>query len=1735
MNRITFGRKLAVLTLFFIFLCIPPSLAGMSSTNYSIPSLNANNGSGSRNSSNYQIPSDALSQNPIGSSGSAGYNLFGFSIVPSDMVDHFGGVFINNDAEATNSTSVTLDLICGHDDGCDFVVISNNGVGWSDPQPYSTTQPWELIANDGMRNVFVRYQDGLGNWSGICSDSIVLDTTPPVSTISPISGTYMSPPSITLTASEPSDTYYTTDGSDPTTGSDLYSVPITINSDSTLKCFSQDIAGNTGSIQSEEYTVCDGSNLSITGVVRDATVDNRGVPLVIITLNNGQSATTDVDGNYSFAGLSRGYYTIESVTAASPGYVTYQKKLLLCKSSISHDITLTKNAALFGGSTFAGYSKNSVNTGTGNYFYDVADLQIPGRGFSFSFIRSYNSQDRTDGPLGIGWTHTYNISLFEDDNVTVRWGDGKAETWVPDGGGGYTPMEGVFDTLVKNPDDTFTITRKDLIEYHFNESDQLSLVQDENGNTLTFTYSGNELASITDIAGRTVGFSNDAQGRITRILDPMGRSVTFSYDVNGDLISSTNLAGSTIAYTYDDDHRLLTRTDPLGNTVITNVYDEQRDVVVSQRDALGAEYLYTYDVTQKITQIVDPYGNTSYHHFDDLLRLIKEVDALDNFATYVYNDLGSIESVTDKNGNVTTYQYDGRGNVLLKTDPLGNQTSATYDANNNPLTKTDARGNTTTFTYDADGNLLTITDSLNNVTSYTYDEYGQVLTITDARGNATTYEYDQYGNQTAVIDALGDHSTFTFDIVGRKLTETYPLGRATAFEYDDLDNLISVTDALGGISIFTYDANSNKTEHTDANGNKTTFNYDAKNHLIGKTTPLLHTETYTYDLMDRRKSITNPNGANSSLSYDVLGNVIYEIDAKGNQVEHAYDANGNRVYTVDAMGNKTTFGYDANNRLISTTDALGNAVTYTYDENGNRLTLTNALGNTTSYSYDELNRLLTITDPLDNVTSNEYNEIGQLIRVTNAKSNPTSYEYDELGRLVTVTDAGGGVVTATYDAIGNRISVTDTRGNTTSYTYDVLNRLVSETDPLNRTESMSYDAVGNLLSFSNADGTTTYIYDNDNRLNSLTYPDATTVSYTYDANGNRLSVSDIMGTTSYTYTVRDQISSVTDPFGLTVGYTYNSVGNRTSIKYPGNRNVTYHYDLLNRLSSVVDWGGIATSYQYDGAGRLVTKIMGNNAKVYFTYDAANRLISKEDRDPDGGLIASYEITLDEVGNRTSIDMDQPLIPRVDVINDSSTYDEADQIVSNGSATFSHDGKGNRVQMTDGGVTTQYAYNFDNMLTMVTKGAERDEYGYTSDGHRLVSRRGGIETRYLLDLNGSMENVLAEMDEDNQANQYYIYGDGLLYSIDFLTDERLFFHYDFNGNTVAITDSQGTVTYSYAYLPFGDIQMSGEPFQTVFKYGGKYGVMHEPNGLYFMRARYYDPVSRRFLSKDPIVGNLKDTQTLPRYLYVQNNPFRYIDPNGEELATILLFATAAFLINEVIYQYEEPDREKQNWKDRIYGAPRRLWKPAVCVGSAVTGVGGIYAAFGCMINDGLEIGNAAEGDLGSNDKLSRQSFDNNTCSMHNSDYSVNLYSRKNSNDILTHESEKELVGSDNPNDNNSKTEVSYIHVGRYASRHFSQEFKKLKDPYLFSKETRSYIEYRIQSELSSLQKNRYSYTNDEDYLEEKADMMGDIRQSARHLYASLASALSKYNVLVRDLEELPTINSANINRRGVYAN
>ena len=94
-----------------------------------------------------------------------------------DATGPSGTIVINNGAQYTNSTSVTLFLSATDMSGISQMKFSNDGQNWSNPVGYAQTASWTVTTGNGSKIVYAMFQDNAGNWSAPCSNTIILDPT----------------------------------------------------------------------------------------------------------------------------------------------------------------------------------------------------------------------------------------------------------------------------------------------------------------------------------------------------------------------------------------------------------------------------------------------------------------------------------------------------------------------------------------------------------------------------------------------------------------------------------------------------------------------------------------------------------------------------------------------------------------------------------------------------------------------------------------------------------------------------------------------------------------------------------------------------------------------------------------------------------------------------------------------------------------------------------------------------------------------------------------------------------------------------------------------------------------------------------------------------------------------------------------------------------------------------------------------------------------------------------------------------------------------------------------------------------------------------------------------------------------------------------------------------------------------------------------------------------------------
>ena len=1110
--------------------------------------------------------------------------------------------------------------------------------------------------------------------------------------------------------------------------------------------------------------------------------------------------------------------------------------------------------------------------------------------------------------------------------------------WACVGGGFYTPPGYVYT----DPSGTsYTISANGNLQSIVDKNgNTLAIgtggITSSTGLQVTFARDSNgRITQITDPKGNAYLYAYDASGNLASVTYPnTAQPSTYTYDAAHHYLSGTDFRGNPLPTT---DYYTSADTDPNGNSLAGRLK--------SVTDALSETTSYAYNLSTNTTTVTYPSdagGNvgTATMVYDGYGDVLSSTDPLGHTTTNVYDANRNLTSVTDPLGHVTTYTYDANGNKTSTTYPATatstNTTSTTaYNQYSEPTQTTDELGNIRTFAYDANFNPVSVTDSTGTLASFQFNTNGTMQAgavgydISSDSSKASHFTYDANGNLASRTDALGRTTSYTYDALGHKLTQTEPLPNSgtsataatTSYTYDAFGNLTQTAAPLGRTTSSKYDGNGNKVSDTDARGNTTTYQYDALNRLILTTYPDGSTDSKTYDFRGNVVSETDQAGHVTRNVYDLAGRLTSKTmgygTASATTTTYAYDNAGRKISQTDGLGHTTDYTYDAAGDLTALSGVQGN-FTYDYDNARNRISMTDGNGHTTSYQYDARKRLVETDYPDGTKKTDAYDGPGNLISVTDQAGNEVQYTYDAANQLTGVVEVNSpntsaNTTTYGYDALGDLTGLTDANGHTTQNSFDLLLEPVSKTLPDGSlTETRQYDTAGNLISLTHFNGAvTTYTYDSLNRLLSRSTPGEATVSFTYTPTGKRQTMTDASGTTNYTYDGMDRLTQKATPEG-TLSYTYDAAGNVASMQSSNanGANVSYTYDTLNRLATVVDSRLGTTTYAYDPASNVTTVTYPNGVQSALQYDPLNRVTGLAtqttgyiyQRGPAGNLTSATELSgrtvnwsydgiyrltnetislapsknngsvsygLDPVGNRQSENSSLSGVPsgswsyNADDELSSETYDADGNVTAEGGKTFSYDSQNHLVAM-NGTVALLY----------------------DGDGNRVAKSVNGVVTRYLVDeLNPTGYAQVVDELTSGAVTRTYTYGLQRISQDQVISNTWTpsFYSYDGGGNVRALTNTAGATTDSYEYDAFGNSFTVTGTTPNNYLYRGE---QYDPDmGLYYLRARYYNPLTGRFMSRDPEDGVPTDPKTLHKYVYAGGDPVDAKDTTGKDFVEV----------------------------------------------------------------------------------------------------------------------------------------------------------------------------------------------------------------------------------------------------------
>ena len=299
-------------------------------------------------------------------------------------------------------------------------------------------------------------------------------------------------------------------------------------------------------------------------------------------------------------------------------------------------------------------------------------------------------------------------------------------------------------------------------------------------------------------------------------------------------------------------------------------------------------------------------------------------------------------------------------------------------------------------------------------------------------------------------------------------------------------------------------------------------------------------------------------------------------------------------------------------------------------------------------------------------------------------------------------------------------------------------------------------------------------------------------------------------------------------------------------------------------------GSGTLTFGYDPAGNLLSENRPNGTSTSYSYNQVNLPTEINHRK---ALASFAEITYayDALGNVTTETNSLLSAPVLQGKVITGAYNSANQIRSWGDQTFQHDPDGNLTAIT-GGTDMNAVYDHENRLASVTRNGTTTTHAYNALGQRAKSTTGSQVTRYHYDAEGRL---LFTTNAAGTTTACYFYFGKRLVAMRDQSGGYFYYHFDKNGNTLVLTDSSGNMAALYAYTPFGGMLLENSSVMNPFTYVGAYGVMDEGNGLFYMKNRHYNSATGRFLQKDP----LRFAAGTNVYAYGNNNPVKYIDPDG----------------------------------------------------------------------------------------------------------------------------------------------------------------------------------------------------------------------------------------------------------------
>lgn len=905
---------------------------------------------------------------------------------------------------------------------------------------------------------------------------------------------------------------------------------------------------------------------------------------------------------------------------------------------------------------------------------------------------------------------------------------------------------------------------------------------------------------------------------------------------------------------------------------------------------------------------------------------------------YEFNEAGMLASVHWISAEYPALRFVRNGNAtsspLVSIDQCTSETECstvytmTYDSAGRLVAVEDLAGRFARYTYEGDSKRITSARDAHDIangwpgTRYEYDETGRLVAIANSHDERVEYRYagttlsilevEQIGEGdplwqfsytamgkwgfaiTEVFDPMGGASRYTFDLSLRLWNKINPDGEAWKWKWSgySYDRTLEIS-PWGSTREFEV-VNRDVATETQPSGNVITRTY-ATSPAENRARPYERAITKIEDDL----------GLIESRTYTSAGVLESITTGSGNLTTFAYDGSGDLTISEPA-GLVTTYSDRGDHGHFGSVTRGSTTVIYTYDVLGNLLeadglfdndpsigSFSIGQGGIVSRSYDPDRNIATITledggaaaEGLQTQLQIGWRTDHQRLRIQRPYGGDTEFRYDALGRSVEekgMVDGSWASTLIEYDANGRTTAVLKPNGMATRMTYRGSGEITSvrherdwtDADEVSSVAVLGYEA-GRLIAIrDSAHGLLPeeYYYDGEGLLAEIRYPDGEFLTFGHDLRGRVdlkqywRSDATLLRTFEYDYDLANQRVAVRED-GMTI----------------------LDLDLqAGRVAEAVYGNGVAVVYSYDGITGAFNGFTATNEGQEIVaqmeaFDAVCDIVLPASRckienalSHIGVLAAShakYQLE-DQRSERLIADTHGAWV----AVDEYYDYDELSNVESSSVGDFIYNPERNRLlAIEDGdGLVVEYAYDeagyvtsrngvpitWNGMGRVIAVGSGM-AMGWDTFGRKTSATVAGTETHWRYG---------GELVEDEFGGNQKLDLGWVVCALDDSTHQyRLF---DFRGNSKLMLDDAGEVTVHHHYSGYERVSSNGSD-----QSGMGFAAGTHVDELVVMGERVYDPVARRFLSRDPIL------QTINQYSYTLGNPVRFWDSDGAQAAAV----------------------------------------------------------------------------------------------------------------------------------------------------------------------------------------------------------------------------------------------------------